>query len=75
MKQTENIYLTLSKNEALVFFEFLSRLNEKDNKELFEYPAEEKVLLSIEAELEKSLSEPFSPNYLEILQNAREELG
>lgn len=75
VNQNENVYLTLTKNEALVFFEFLCRLNEQDNKELFEYPAEEKVLLSIEAELEKSLSEPFSPNYIEILQKAREELG
>lgn len=74
VNQNENVYLTLSKNEALVFFELLSRLKEKENKELFENPAEEKVLWSIEAELEKSLSEPFSPNYLEILQKAREEL-
>lgn len=74
VNQTENVHITLSKNEALVFSEFLYRLNENDNQELFEYPAEEKVLLSLEAELEKSLSETFSPNYLEILQKAREEL-
>ena len=64
--------IELSKNEALVFFEFLTRFNQKDWPEIFEDQAEQRVLWDIEAILEKELVEPFKPDYEEIIKQARE---
>ena len=41
--------IELSRNEALVFFEFLTRFNKKDWPEIFEDQAEQRVLCDIEA--------------------------
>jgi hypothetical protein len=69
--ESDEIVITLNKDEALVLFEFLSRFNEKDNKEIFQDQAEEKALWIIEGQLEKVLVEPFMPNYQDIIQEAR----
>ena len=69
--KSQEITLKLSLDEALVLFEFLSRLNETEPKDLFEDQAEEKILSLIEVQLEKQLVEPFMPNYLEIIAKAR----
>jgi hypothetical protein len=71
MMESDEIVITLNKDEALVLFEFLSRFNEKDNKEIFQDQAEEKALWIIEGQLEKVLVEPFMPNYQDIIQEAR----
>lgn len=71
MMESDEIVITLNKDEALVLFEFLSRFNEKDNKEIFQDQAEEKALWIIEAQLENVLVEPFMPNYHDIIQEAR----
>ena len=65
------IKIELSKDEALVLFEFLGRLNKQNIDTLFEDQAEQRVLWDIESTLEKALSEPFLDNYLELLNNAR----
>ena len=64
--------IELSRNEALVFFEFLTRFNKKDLPEIFEDQAEQRVLWDIEAILQKVLVEPFNPDYHEIIKKARE---
>ena len=70
-KEVNEITLTLTNDEALVLFDFLSRFNEKEHNELFEDQSEEKTLRLIESQLEKILVEPFMPNYIDILKEAR----
>ena len=72
--EEQNLQITLTKNEALVFFEFLSRFNGIDKKELFEDQSEEKVLWNLEGTLQKELSEPFRTDYLDIIKKARNEI-
>ncbi len=75
---TENengkLNLELTKNEALVLFEFLGRFNENDRKELFEDQAEERIMWDLECLLEKQLSEPFRKDYQKIIEKAREQV-
>jgi hypothetical protein len=71
MNLTDDITVKLDKNEALVLFDFLSRLNDKEVKEIFEDKAEEKVLWILQGNLEKQLIESFKPNYNEIISEAR----
>lgn len=68
----DTIVLELTRNEAIVLFEFLGRFNHKDHKELFEDQAEQRVLWDIEAILEKHLSESFRQDYSMIIAHARE---
>lgn len=70
----EEIKISLSKEEALVLFEFLSRVNENDSKLMIEDNSEERVLWNICSDLEKVLVEPFQENYCEILKQAREKV-
>tara|TARA_R110002096_G_scaffold436025_1_gene665426 strand:- start:3824 stop:3958 length:135 start_codon:yes stop_codon:yes gene_type:complete len=44
MKQTDEKAIKLNKDESLVLFEFLSRINDKELKEIFEDQAEQKIL-------------------------------
>ena len=62
--------ISLTKDEALVLFELVSRFSDSDSLSV-EHAAEEKVLWNIAATLEKALVEPFSKNYDEILEQAR----
>jgi len=64
------VKLELNQDEALVFFEWLSRLDEKDAFPC-EDPAEQQVLWSLHGQLEKSMTEPFSANYRELVEQAR----
>ena len=64
--------ISLTKDEAIVLFEFLGRFNEKEDDNLFEDQAEQRVLWDIECILEKELVEPFQENYARILELARE---
>jgi hypothetical protein len=66
----EKVRLELSRDEALVFFEWLTRLNKVESAE-FEDQAEQRVLWDIEAMLESSLEEPLDPAYSELLAQAR----
>jgi hypothetical protein len=65
-----NVILELSRDEALVLFEWLSRFHE-DESRTFEDQAEQRVLWNLEAMLEKTLVEPFDPNDAELLAAAR----
>ena len=66
----EKYVIELSKLEALVLFEFLSRYDESDSLNIID-TSEMVVLMHILGALEKKLWEPFSPGYLEILEKAR----
>ncbi len=66
--ENSQVFLSLSRAEAIVLFEWLAN----SSKSLaFEDDSERCVLANIECQLEKLLAEPFSPNYDEILEDAR----
>ncbi len=73
-KDKEPIHLELTKSEAIVLFELLSRINNVKQTDLFEDQSEERILWDLECLLEKQLAEPFRKDYFEILQKAREEV-
>ncbi len=72
--KTEIVNLSLTKDEALVLFEFLSRFSESDSKLTIEDQAEERVLWNLCCDLEKILGEPFQENYVELLNHARKKV-
>ena len=63
------VTLDLTMDEAIVFFDWLSRFNRQTTN--FEDQAEQRVLWDLEAMLESVLSEPFESDYSEILRKAR----
>ena len=66
----EEVKLSLSKSEALVLFEWLARNWERtqwEDPKAFSDPAEKQILIWLEGDLEKLLTEPFDPKYREIL--------
>jgi len=62
------VTIELTGDEALVLFEWLADL---DTAKIGVGEAEQRVLWSIEAALEKSLVEPFAKNYVELVERAR----
>jgi len=69
----EDVKIQLTKDEALVLFEFLSRFSNQDVLEI-EDQAEERALWSLTCALEKVLAEPFSDRWAEIISAARTRL-
>ncbi len=67
----DKVHLELSRQEVIVFFEWLSRLNKAEDTK-FEDQAEQRVLWDIQAMLEPMLVETFEPNYAALLARARE---
>lgn len=67
---TGKVALGLSREEALVLFEWLHRFNQSEGHE-FADQAEQRVLWDIEAMLESELVEPLDPKYEELLAAAR----
>lgn len=70
----EKINIELSKEEAIVLFEFLGKFNENDEISRFEDQAEQRVLWDIGCILEKELSEPFQADYQKIVKKARDKV-
>lgn len=68
------VQIELSPDEALVFFDWLSRANGSE-KLRFQHQAEQRVLWDIECDLESALAEPLLPNYPELLEAARERVA
>lgn len=64
----ERVKLELSRSQAIVLFEWLSRSEEVGQAS---DPAEQRVLWLIEGQLEKALVEPLKPDYLELVEAAR----
>lgn len=69
----EDVSIKLTKDEALVLFEFLSRFSSQDVMEIQDQ-AEERALWNLTCSLEKVLAEPFSQHWEEILSAARARL-
>lgn len=65
------VVLRLTRDEALVLFDWIVRFNTREG-ESFSDPAEQRVLWDIEALLESTLVEPFDPQYVRLLAQARE---
>ena len=65
----DDVIIRLTRAESLVLLEWLSRSG--SIKGSFEDPSEEKVLWTIEGQLESALQEPFAPNYKELVAAAR----
>jgi hypothetical protein len=63
--------MELTDEQALVFFEWLSRLSDQDSFPC-DHEAEEYVLWSLHGQLEKQLTAQFKPNYRELVTAARE---
>ena len=64
------ISLELTRMEALVFFAFLRRYEDRGRLAI-EDQAEQRVLWDLCAMLESSLHEPLSPDYGQLLAQAR----
>jgi hypothetical protein len=62
--------LELTDDEALVLFEWLSRLDESDAAPC-EHDAERHVLWALHGQLERTLKEPLQPDYRNLVANAR----
>ena len=69
----ESVSINLTKDEALVLFEFLFRFSETDKLSI-EQQSEERALWNLACIFEKELSEPFDKKYGDILSQARERL-
>lgn len=70
----DTVVVRLSYDEALVLFEWLSVMGERDSCG-FAHPAEEMVLWKIEGLLERSLLALLQPDYDALLQQARERVA
>jgi len=66
----DKVRLNLSRDEAIVLFEWLTRFNKLDDTS-FADQAEQRVLWDMEAMLETTLHEPFRPDYEAHLAQAR----
>ena len=76
MNDQKNITLTITNDEALVLYEFLARFNEgePDRPDIFEDQAEKKALWIIECLLQEQLVEPFKPDYMDLVYEARNKI-
>ena len=70
----EDIAITLSRDEALVLFEFFARFDASHSFTL-RHNAEYLAFSRISAQLDKVLVEPLRPNYAELLQSSRERIA
>jgi hypothetical protein len=74
--ERDEVVITLTRDEALVLFECLSRTDSRTNDlgDLAEDQAEQRALWNLTCLLERVLAEPLSPNYTELLGAARSRL-
>ncbi|MFW6154175.1 MAG: hypothetical protein ACOC95_03065 [Planctomycetota bacterium] len=66
----DEIAMRISRNEALVFFEWLAKV-EPMGTTVFRHPSEEKVVWKLQGQLESILEELFASNYAELVAEAR----
>jgi hypothetical protein len=69
----DEVDIKLTKDEALVLFEFLSRFSDEDRLSIKDQ-AEQRALWNLTCLFEKALVEPFSENWPEIISSARKRL-
>lgn len=69
---SEKVKVELSKDEAIVLFEYLARMNESDALDkTFEDKAEQRVIWNLEAITEGILVEHFRSDYKKIVEDGR----
>lgn len=68
------ISIEISKEDAIVLFEFFERFGEKQEM-YFVHPAEYLSLMKVSAQIDKSTSAMFKENYGEILKDARAKIA
>ena len=66
----EDVEIKLTKDEALVLFDFLFRFSDDDILSIQDQ-AEQRALWNLICIFEKALSEPFSEDWLSIIKAAR----
>jgi hypothetical protein len=71
---SEDIAIRLSHDEALVLCEFFGRFHDSNDFTL-RHNAEYLAFARLSAQLDKSLVEPFRPEYAELLRAARERVA
>ncbi len=72
MLSASKITVELSHHEALVLFELLSRIAQREQPPfVFVHPAEPQVLANLEALLKEQLIEPLDSGYERFLDEAR----
>lgn len=69
----EEVTLKVTKDEALVLFDFLSRFSNEDKLSIQDQ-AEERALWNLTCVFEKQLAEPFDKNWPHIIEAARNRL-
>lgn len=69
----EDVEIKLTKDEALVLFDFLSRFSNEDTLSIQDQ-AEERALWNLTCVFEKILAEPFSEEWQSIVKSARNRL-
>ena len=69
----DNVSLTLSRDEALVLFELLAEYDREPELKLPNHP-ERIARVRLCGAFEKTLVEPFRPDYLDLLNAARSRL-
>jgi hypothetical protein len=68
------INLSITEDDAIVLFEFFERFEERERL-YFTHPAEYISLMKISAQIDKSTSAMFHPDYGKLLQEARERIA
>ena len=72
----DSVIITLTRDEALVLFEFMSRFFDDDEDTLtLRHNAEFIALSHVSAQLDKSVSEMFDPNYGTLLEAAQDRIA
>ncbi|MCP4547097.1 MAG: hypothetical protein GY835_11580 [bacterium] len=71
MAKVDLVSLALTRAEALVLFEWLTRLDSAESLPCEDH-AEQLVLWSLEGQLEKILTEPLAADYKDLLAEARQ---
>jgi hypothetical protein len=70
---SETVPVVLSRAQALVLFEFLSRFSERQQLDIRD-PAEQRVLWDLLSDLESALPEALTHDYDQQLQKARQSI-
>lgn len=73
----DSVYLRMSRDEALVLFEWVHRHEDADVdlSQMVSHPAERETLWAISAALEKLLPEPFRNDYQGLVRRARDRIS
>jgi hypothetical protein len=72
----DDMTIRLTKDEALVLFDWVHRAEAEDPARIaVEHPAERRALWNLSALLESQLAEPFSSEWRDIVESARERLS